>query len=153
MLNPLPDREEFETSIHKLLPDGQIEESARYLQMGRTNLSKMLNPNVLERHNPFWLTTGLLWTFDARHDGLADEVLDKITTCRMGWLPAPVVKADPAKCTSKIGKELMQFIEKELAGEPDDVLIDELLDVDRAIKAKIDELRSRRQLRLVKSAA
>lgn len=153
MLEPLPDREEFESEIRDLLNDGDITHTARYLHLDRTALSKMLNPQVTERHNPFWLTLGCLWAFDARREGLADHVVGVIERRRMLWLPPPVSKTDPARSTANIVRELSDLIEKELKGCPDDELLKEAKDIAKAVEIKVDEILSRRGLSLLRRAA
>ncbi len=144
MLEPLPEQNEFEREIREFLNDGDITHTARYLQMDRTQVSKMLNPDCPDRHNPFWLTLGLLWAFDAQRDHLADNVLDSIVRRRMQWLPRPVALMCPAKATSNIGAELMDLIEKELAGYPNDDLLKEAMDIRNAVEVKIQEILARR---------
>ncbi len=146
MLNPLPDKEIFETEISNLFIDGDITDYARYMQIGRTCLSKMLNPHCLERHNPFWLTTGALWASDAKGDGKADKILSLIQRNRALWLPAPVVRSDPAKATKKIGDELFELVEKELDGCSDEILLKEAGDVLEAARGKVDEILARHAL-------
>ncbi len=144
MLQPLPDREEFEREIRGLLSDGDITDSARYLQMGRTSLSKMLNPDVPERLNPFWMTLGLLWTFDAKGNGLAPQIECIMKRRRMLWLPKSVVESNAAHSTSRIGKELMDLIEKEMNGCTQGELLKEAVEIETAVKDKIKEILAKR---------
>lgn len=148
MLNPLPDREEFERAIRDLLNNGDIEDTARYLQMGRTNLSKMLNPDVPERHNPFWLATACLWAFDAKRDGLADDVLSIISCRRSLWLPAPAAAIDEADAIKNIGDQLMDLVENKMKDAADEVLVKEANDIRRAVNDFVNGVLSRRGRRL-----
>lgn len=143
MLKPLPDKEEFEREIRNLLNDGDIEHTARYLQVERTGLSKALNPDVPDRHNPFWQVLSMLWAFDAQRDGLAESVIGGMLRRRSLWLPAPAVKLDGSKATSKIGKEVMDLVERELAGATKEELLKEADDIKKAVDAKIGEILAR----------
>jgi hypothetical protein len=143
MLKPLPDRQQFEREIRELLTDGDIVEVARYLKLDRSQTSRQFNPNVPERKNPFWCALEHFWCFDAIRPGLTERVQDIIVRYRLQWLPAPRIQRCAIEATSRIGREFMDLVEKELAGMPIDVQLKEALDIKAAVDAKVEEILAR----------
>lgn len=144
-LKPPPEQEAFEREIRLLFDDGDITNLARFLRKDRSTVSKSLNPDVPERKSTFFCTIENLWALDAMGKGQADRVQSVMTRHRSLWLPAPMVRTDPAKTTSKIGREVMDLVEKELTGCSDEDLLKEVLDIKDAVNEKIDEVLAKRE--------
>lgn len=144
MIKPLPEQEKFDSQIRKLINDGDLETIAGFLRKNRSCISRALSPDRPDCKSPFFHTLEYLWAFDAMGKGQAGQVLSIISRNRMLWLPAPFIKADAGKCTSEIGKQLMDLMEKELDGASEDELLKEAIDIKEACDAKIAEILGRR---------
>lgn len=143
LLKPPPGQYEFDSEIHALIADGDLTTLAGFLRKDRSSVSRTLSPDRPDCKSPFFHTLEYLWSFDAMGKGQTDEIQKIVNRHRSLWLPAPVVRSDRAKTSSRIGKELMELFEKELAGETDHVLLKEAIDVRDAVNEKIDEILSR----------
>lgn len=143
MLKPLPEQDIFDGEIRKIFDDGDIETIAGFLRKNRSCVSRTLSPDRPDCKSPFFHTLEYLWAMDAMGKGQSPQVLSVINRRRMLWLPAPVLKIDGGKALSKIGNELMDLMEKELAGSSKDELIKEAIEIKDAVDAKIAEILSR----------
>lgn len=149
MIKALPDQRQFESQIRELYGDGDITDVAERLEVGRTAVSKKLNPDQTAHRNPFFSTAKHLWALDSiGKRKIADEIWGIVCRARAMWLPAPQVIIDPAKSSSQIIREVAEFLEFELSGAPDDVLLKEIDDIRRAANAKFDEVLARVEARL-----
>lgn len=144
MIKPPPDQYSFDREISGIISNGDITDLAGYLRKDRSTVSRTLSPDRPDCKSPFFGTIEYLWGLDAMGKGQAGQVVSIITRRRMLWLPAPYIKADAGKSTSKIGKELMDLMEKELDGASEDDLLKEAIDIKEACDAKIAEILSRR---------
>jgi hypothetical protein len=142
---PPPDRYDFEREIKSHLPnDGDISGIARLLGKDRGLVSKQFNPNDSDRINPIYLGMWYLWAIDCLRSGPGDAIAMMACREREKWLgdiEVPILH--PAHLTAEIGVQFSQFLEAELSGKDDDDQLQELTDIEEALRQKKDEILSR----------
>ena len=150
MIKALPDQHKFESEIRDLYDEGDIAHVAMQLHVDRTTVSRALNPGETAHRNMFFTTAKHLWALDSiGKSNIAEDIFAILKRWRAWWLPANRVMTEPAKASSKIVREVAEFLEKELEGAPDEVLFKEADDILRAVEAKLDEIRFRREARML----
>ena len=147
-INPLPDRFEFESEIRNLFNDGDLTFIGQMLQIDRTGISKMLSPNVPDRHNPFWLIVAILWSCDLKGSGQADEALRIVERHRAQWQPRLNVRPEPGKSIENMGTLLMRLVRKELSGADENTRLKLAFQLRDECTKHIEEIMALRGLRV-----
>lgn len=133
LLQPLPDRDEFERELHKIFEEGDLTDMAQFLPMDRTAVSRMLNPADPSRHNPWWLVTAAEYALDVQGQGKADKVIAFRERYRMQWRPKPFVLIDIAEAGTEVVDEVMDLFRKKMKGLPPDMILKEAMDIKQAV--------------------
>lgn len=131
-----PDKEALEREIAALFHHNDFADIARLLQRDFSSISRAFSPTDDTRHNPIFQIVIHLWAFDQLRESLGDDVLAIVTRERDKWRHRKQSGKNSASLSGNVGRQLVEAMEKEIAGGDYNEQIKEWLDVEEAAREK-----------------